>query len=178
VVTAISIVASALALVFAWWEYREAAHAKSILAIERDELPQKVANAVRTIVNSTQSGLVAHPELEPGWAGSVDYLDVNADGERENLVQYPSGAHGCMLKILGWHGGQFQELAYLGVGTPVGFEFGDFDRDGKIEIRTQEIDWSAGLPYATAPRLVLLLRWDGTSFIEVSREKLPLSIRP
>ncbi len=89
------------------------------------------------------------------------------------LIQYPIGAHGSALKIFGWRGSEYEELAHLTVGTPVGFDIGDFDGDGKIEIRTQETDWTTGLPYVSAPRIVLLMRWDGTRFAEVSREKLP-----
>ncbi len=102
----------------------------------------------------------------------TQFADINDDGEEEMLVQYPVGAHGSALKVFGWRGCEFEELASLSVGTPAGFDIGDFDRDGKIEIRMQEIDWTAGLPYVDAPRVALLMRWDGTRFTEVSREKV------
>jgi hypothetical protein len=75
------------------------------------------------------------------------------------------------LKVFGWKHGEFGELADLRVGTPVGFDVGDFDSDGKVEIKTEETDWSAGLPYVSAPRVTLLLRWNGSAFEEVAREK-------
>ena len=103
------------------------------------------------------------------WHGAIEYIDVNDDGQNELLIQYPTVAHGSALRILAWQNDKFEELASLGVGTPAGFEFGDFDGDGRVEIRTQETDWSVGLPYVRAPRLVLLFRWNGAKFAEVSR---------
>jgi hypothetical protein len=171
VIALIGAIATALGVGVAWWQFREASRAKSALATALDELPRILVDTLRTIVASDQRDPIAHPDPNRTWAGVVDYVDVNADGQKELVIQYPSGAHGSALKILGWRDGQFKELAQLAVGTPVGFEFGDFDGDGKIEIKTQETDWSAGLPYVSAPRVVLLVRWNGTEFVEVSRQK-------
>lgn len=170
--------AVALALAVAWWQYKEALRAKLVLASTRNELTRLVADALCTILKSAQRDSGTPADLNRSGPGVVDYVDVDADGQEEMLVQYPSGAHGCALRILGWRQGRFEEIGYLSVGTPVGFEFGDFDRDGRIEIKTQETDWGAGLPYAAAPRVVLILRWDGRGFAEVSRERLPESATP
>jgi len=178
VVTLIGIAVIALSLAFAVRQLFVAYRAKSALADALNELPHLVAEALRAILDFSQGDHLGHPEISRSWSGVVDYIDVNADGQKELLVQYPSGSHGCALRILSWQNGRFEELARLGVGTPTGFEFGDFDGDGKIEIKTHETDWSAGLPNVTSPRLVLLLRWDGSGFVEVSREKLPLTTTP
>jgi hypothetical protein len=157
-----------ITLGLAWWQIRKAVRARQALSLAVEELPSKVVDAIRLIVQFNQEGLTMDPALREPWRGAIDYVDVNEDGQRELLVQYPTGAHGSALKILVWQDGKFQELASLGVGTPVGFEFGDFDGDGKVEIRTQETDWTVGLPYVSAPRSVLLFRWNGTKFVEVS----------
>jgi hypothetical protein len=151
-----------------WWQYRKAHLAQISLNIILEEYPTKVTAALRALIESLQS---------EGSAGGVaplsrvDYEDVNADGQRELLYQHPVGAHGCALKIFGWEGRGFRELAQLGMGTPVGFEFGDFDGDGRVEIRTEETNWNAGLPYVSSPRVVLLFRWNGSGFAEVSRKQ-------
>jgi len=160
----------AITLGFAWWQNRKAVRAKQALNLAVEEFPSKVVDALRFIVQFSQQGSTIDPILSKPWHGAIDYVDVNEDGQRELLVQYPTGAHGSALRILAWQKGKFEELAGLGVGTPVGFEFGDFDGDGKVEIRTQETDWSVGLPYVNAPRCILLYRWDGTKFVEVSRK--------
>jgi len=102
---------------------------------------------------------------------NVQYADVNGDSKYELLVQYPVGVHGSKLKVFGWRDGELSELAHLEVGTPVGFDFGDFDGDGRTEIRTEEADWTVGLPYVSAPRVKLVLRWNGICFEEVSRQR-------
>ncbi len=159
-----------ITLTFAWWQNLRAVRAKQALCQAVEELPSKLLDALRLIVQFNQDGSAIDPVLSEPWHGAIDYVDVNEDGQRELLVQYPTGAHGSVLRILSWQKGKFAELAGLGVGTPVGFEFGDFDGDGKVEIRTEETDWSAGLPYVSAPRSVLLFRWNGTKFVEVSRK--------
>jgi hypothetical protein len=160
----------AITLGFAWWQNRKAVRARQALSLAVEELPSKVVDALRFIVRFNQEGSTIDPVLSEPWHGAIDYVDVNEDGQKELLVQYPTGAHGSALRVLAWQNGKLEELAALGVGTPVGFEFGDFDGDGRVEIRTQETDWSVGLPYVRAPRSVLLLRWNGTKFVEVSRK--------
>jgi hypothetical protein len=151
----------AIALIIALVQYRRATRVESALK----EARESIAGALRTILKATQNDCPSK-EIPPTC---VDCADVNGDGEQELLVQYPIGAHGSILKVFGWHDSGFGELATLRVGTPAGFEVGDFDGDGKIELRTEETDWTVGLPYATAPRFVLLFRWNATEFREVSR---------
>lgn len=127
-------------------------------------LPSRIAATLIKIVETSQKQTNPEARIPPGWPSRVEYADVNDDTIKELLVQYPTGAHGSAIKIFEWRESEFKEVADLRVGTPVGFEIGDFDGDGKIELRTEETDWSAGLSYDRAPRLVLLFRWDGSSF--------------
>lgn len=120
-------------------------------------------------LENPEEGAVRSPG---GWAGRVDYVDVDNDGRPEVLIQCPLGAHGSQVAVFVCRGGRLEQLARVSTGTPAGFEFGDFDGDGRIEVRGQETDWSSGLPYATAPRHELLWRWSGSSFAEVSRKNL------
>jgi len=158
---------------FAWLQARRASKASQVLRMATEDLPARVADAQRLSMRPGLQDALISPAFGKGCHVSVDCLDVNADGQKELIVQHPTGAHGSALSIFGWRVGKFQKLADLGVGTPVGFEFGDFDGDGRIEIRSQETDWSANLPYVTAPRLTLLFRWNGAEFVEISRQMTP-----
>lgn len=99
----------------------------------------------------------------------ISYIDIDGDGRKEMFVQKPTGAHGSDLRLFVWQKGKYRQCGHLGVGTPVGFEFGDFNGDGQIEIMTEEVDWSSGSPYTHAPRLRLLFRWNGKEFVQLSR---------
>ena len=157
----------------AFWQNQKAKRAEAELRDVLNTLPAQIARALETIVKAGNHSLQPAPKgiAGVGLPANVQYLDVDNDGQNEMLVEYPAGAHGSQMKIFKWQLGEFNEIGALGVGTPVGFEVGDFDNDGKNEIKTEETDWSAGLPYVTAPRLVLLYRWDGSEFKEVSRTK-------
>ena len=158
------------ALGFVWWEKRQLAEARIALNQAANDLPLIVTGALRFIIQLNPKGSMVQGIPGKEWCGAIDYADVNGDGKKELLLQHPTGAHGSTLKILEWKTGKLEELADLSVGTPAGFDFGDFDGDGKIEIRTEETDWSSGLPYVSAPRLILFFRWNGVRFIEVFRE--------
>lgn len=149
----------------AWHQSRRAKHARRALTIAVDELPAKVVNATQFVLR------LARGESAEPWCGAIDFRDVNNDGTRELLVQHPAGAHGSALHVLAWRDGEFHESGSLRTDTPVGFEFADFDGDGNTEIRTKETDWSAGLPYVEAPRFEVLFRWDGTTFIQIAKNR-------
>lgn len=169
IVVGVCIGLAAAAIIFAFWKNQCAARANKALNQSMDELPSKVADALRLLVRPNERGSTREPAAE-AWIGAINYLDVNQDGQKELLVQHPTGAHGSTLCIFEWKDGKFNQLAELRTDTPVGFEFGDFDGDGKVEIKTEETDWSVGAPYVSAPRTVLLTRWNGSEFKEVSRQ--------
>jgi hypothetical protein len=168
--TAFLVAAVVLCLALAALQWRKACRARSSLNTILDDLPEIISQAVRATSGSPREA-ATDSTVATGWAGTVNYMDLDGDGRGELLVQGPTGAHGSELRILDWKDRRFRQVANLTVGTPAGFEFGDFDGDGKIEIKTQEVDWSTGVSYVTAPRLDLWFRWDGTGFIEVSRKK-------
>ena len=171
----IGVAGIAIGVGIALWQNRKAADAEAALNVALNAIPDKVAAAVQTIVvaGNTEEAKAETTALPDNWPMAVEYIDVDGDGKKEMLVHYPAGAHGSQLKIFAWRYGEFTEIATLGVGTPVGFEVADFDGDGKPEIKTQETDWSAGLPYVSAPRMTLLYRWNGSKFAEVSRRRSP-----
>jgi hypothetical protein len=171
-IEAISITGILACLAVAWWKSHEARRAKQALDAAMEAFPSRLVGALHVLVEVNQESVLVGPAREILQAICVNYEDVNADGQRELLVQYPAGAHGSTLKIFEWRSNGFKEVARLGAGTPVGFEYGDFDRDGKIEIRTEDTDWTAGLPYVSSPRVELLIRWNGADFVEVSRKRL------
>jgi len=178
----LSIVGIAIAIGIAVWQNRKTARAETALNTALSSIPDKIVGSVKTILvadyspkkKPPDSSAEVKPSLSEGLPVGVEYVDIDGDGRKEMLVQYPAGAHGSQLKIFAWRQSEFSEIGHLGVGTPVGFDIGDFDGDGKLEIRTEETDWSAGLPYVTAPRITLLYRWNGSAFEEVSPKKLDL----
>ena len=152
----------------AWWQNRKAARAELSLRRALDAVPEKVANGLKAIVVATNTP-EAKAALPQNWPMGVQYADVDGDAKSELLVQYPAGAHGSQLKVFAWRQGEFSEIGAFAVGTPAGFDIGDFDGDGRTEIKAEEVDWNAGQPYVTAPRIELLYRWNGSLFEEVSR---------
>jgi hypothetical protein len=97
----------------------------------------------------------------------IRYADVNNDSRNELLVEYPGGAHGTVLNVYGWKDQEFVMIGQLGSGTPEGFQVGDFDGDGRIEISSKETDWDVGLPYVSAPRMTVIYRWNGVEFEKI-----------
>lgn len=161
-------IASALmfiALGLAWYQNHRAKHAERALTVAANELPIKVVKATRLVLR------LAPGESAGLWCGAIDFMDVDNDGDRELLVQHPAGAHGSSLHILAWRAGEFYEIGFLRSDTPVGFEFADFDGDGKTEIKTKETNWRVGLPYVDAPRFDVLYRWNGESFARVVKNR-------
>lgn len=101
----------------------------------------------------------------------IRYADVNNDSRNELLVEYPAGAHGKVLNVYGWKDHEFTLIGGLSSGTPEGFEVGDFDDDGRIEITSKETDWDTDLPYVSAPRMTVMYRWNGRDFEKLKDNK-------
>lgn len=158
-------------IAFAWLQNRTAVRTRRTLEKELREAPAKIVSALRMLTRASKDrspiDFAAGGESIP----IIDLIDVNGDGYEELLLQRPTGAHGSELKVFAWQSGEFKEIAQLGVGTPAGFDFGDFDGDGRVEIKAEEVDWSTGEPYVSAPRLTILFRWNGTGFAEIARQR-------
>jgi hypothetical protein len=108
---------------------------------------------------------------------TVDYADINNDGETELIVQYPHGAHSNKMKVFGWvEGRPLPEFSLLAesvseMGSP--YSIGDLDSDGQIEIATIETDRTKPQAnHASGPYVELLYRWDGAEFREVGRREI------
>ncbi len=148
-----------LTVILAIWQWRRAVRAEATL-------PNEVAAAVQAVLSPVSD---EEERVEIGGMPHVlSYADVDGDGSKELLVQYPVGAHGSALKVFGWRELEFRELGEMRTGTGAGFDVGDFDADGRIEIRGWETDWSTDEPYCSAPRYTVLHRWDGEGLTEVS----------
>ena len=139
----------------AWWQHRKAVRAESAVRASIDAIPQRVIDEFEKIVSAGT----------PGRDSDVLQLaDVNGDGRGEVLIQGPAGAHGWFLKAFGWGVDGIHEIVDLRSDTPCGFEIGDFDHDGRLEVRTKQTEWSKGLSYGDATRGAVTYRWDGKGF--------------
>jgi hypothetical protein len=151
----------------ALWQNRRSDKGSKTLQATFDALPQQFVEALR---KGNLSVSTKQPHLEDDdWPSVISFADVDNDGKQELLVQYLAGAHGNSLQIFGWRNHEYVQIARIGVGVPVPFEFGDFVGDGKIEILGKESDWDTGLPYSLVPRHSFRLRWNGQEFAEVWR---------
>ena len=159
-------------LIIAIWERhnakRDMHRLERQIADLRDRLPEQVGGIVTKLASSVAQA-VGH--VEGGVAGAVVTLaDINGDGHRELLVDFPGGAHGSVLEVYGFRGLDFQHLGGISSGTPSGFEVADFDGDGRPEVASTETDWESGKCYAEAPRLRAIHKWIDGEFRIIRQE--------
>jgi len=161
-----------ITIIIAGWQYRKAKIAENKLSSTLKELPDNIVEKLGLIIQS-----LPIKEIEETTKSTIEvdmthirYADVNNDSRNELLVEYPCGAHGTVLNIYGWQNDEFELIGKLTSGTPEGFEIGDFDADGRIEITSKETDWDTNLPYASAPRLIVMYRWNGSDFEKILRD--------
>jgi hypothetical protein len=154
-------------------QYRKAKAAENKLNSTLSGLPNKIVAQLGGIIQT----LPVHSRKETtGPVNGVEmthirYADVNNDSRNELLVEYPAGAHGIVLNVYGWKDHEFTLIGGLSSGTPEGFEVGDFDDDGRIEITSKETDWDTDLPYVSAPRMTVMYRWNGRDFEKLKDNK-------
>ena len=136
-----------------------------------DAVPRQVAN----ILGAVTATLPTADELEgremPELLAYVGYADVTNDGQPELLIEHASGAHSMTLKVFGTLdiSAGFEFLGELSSGTGDGFDVGDFDGDGQVEIGTIHADFDR-LPdraYYNAVRVETFYRWNGSGFEKV-----------
>jgi TIR domain len=106
---------------------------------------------------------------------TVREADITRGGRGDLLVQNFVGAHGSRLRVFHWdqqlH--DLVQIADLQSGTPLGFRATDIDDDGHLELVSTEADFSSGDAYATAPRVEVARRWNGTEFAIVAQDIAP-----
>jgi hypothetical protein len=121
-----------------------------------------------------KSGGVGSGESVERASTSIQYVDINNDGEAELVVQHPYGAHSVELQVFGWSDAdphaEFHQLASLVSEYASGFTVGDLDDDGRIEIAS--LDLEGRRSHAEGPTVQVIRRWDGSAFAEVARRRL------
>ena len=155
------------------WQVRRAQLAEKRLDDLLHGLPRQLARELPKLEAISTEATPAPALATDGGSSRGSFFDascadVDGDGMDELLVQHPTGVHGSMIEVFGWRDFEFCKIGEIGAGTPVGFDIKDFDGDGRIEIGTDETDWSSDLPYALAPRVRIWYRWDGQDFKEVA----------
>jgi hypothetical protein len=131
-------------------------------------LPAELEERVLRMVFPHQEPIVGeqHTDEHDAYAG---YADLNGDGRAELVIQHPAGVHGMALRVWGWDGFNFGEIAITGSGTPTNARIVDIDADGRLEVGVLETDWAAGRPYANAPSVEVFYRLEDGAFVEVAR---------
>jgi hypothetical protein len=156
-----------IGLSIAAWEHRKATRAEARSEQLFRELPMRLVSAVNSASQAPITPQLSPPVLNAPFR--TTYADVDNDGKDELLVEHSAGAHGSALLLFGFKDWEFRLLGELGVGTPGGFDIGDFDGDGRIEIDAVEADYSHGDGYVDAPRYRIRYRWTQDGFAEVER---------
>lgn len=155
------------------WQHLEAKKAKNELNSLLEGLPSQVFNNVSRLLESNREN---NTELY-GMMNSEDplessYIDIDKDGRKELVVQYPIGAHGTALQIFGFRDYEFRLIGETSTDTPAGFTIEDIDNDGKVEIITHEVSIDADLPYVMGFRDEVWYRFENDNFVEVKRINL------
>jgi hypothetical protein len=163
----------------AWWRNRgvrrELGATRDDLRSARDEQREqigKVLEWLRPALGHGQPESGADPRLEGTAAVAwVGFTDVTNDGKPELLVAHHAGPRASVLRVFGsldlYTG--FEELGQVGSDYLGGFDVGDFDGDGNLEIATLHADLDRGENRSmhNAVRVETYYRWDGCRFAVV-----------
>jgi len=164
-----------ISLGIAFHEHRRANRAEVEVRRQMQALPERVA--VEHVLARPQSQPPASSSDERAFPMfTVKYADLDGDGQDELIVTSPAGAHASELRVFGWRDLGFQELGVLGSANPI-IRVEDVDGDGRLEVIKHEPDFSTGEPYATAPSIEYVYRWDGQRFVELSSRRLEPTAR-
>jgi len=173
----ISILLSVLGMLLtsgiAIWQHLEARKAKRELNGFLESLPSQVFNNVSRLLESNRE---SNPELY-GMMDSEDplesrYIDLDEDGKKELVVQYPIGAHNTALQVFGFRDYEFKLIGETSIDTPAGFRIEDINNDGKVEIITHEVSLDADLPYVMGFKDEVWYRFENDDFTEIKRINL------
>lgn len=155
------------------WQHFEAKKAKIKLNNLLENLPSQVFNNVsRFIESSRENTSELYGLMEDKDPLESKYLDLDDDGRKELVVQYPIGLHNTALQVFGFRDYEFKLLGEMSTDTPAGFTIEDTNNDGRVEIITHEVSIDADLPYAMGFRDEVWYRFENNNFIEVKRINL------
>jgi hypothetical protein len=82
-----------------------------------------------------------------GVVGLVSVIDFNLDGDADLVIQVPQGASGVLYSFQGKGNGSFQQVATLGILSPINLVAGDFDHDGLPDLAGPGVIQTSGIIY-------------------------------
>lgn len=169
---ALGLIGIGLSIAIAIWQHSKAKTAERHLASVLDSLPNALLDVVKQVLASKphDDGGNQNPEGEHRRF-QAHYADLDGDGVDELLLEVDTGAYASVLLVYGVQSWELKKLGELYSTTIGGFEVGDLDGDGRIEVRTNEIARRPDLPYVAGLRDVVVYRFKKGEFVELSRKE-------
>lgn len=170
---ALGIIGLVASIGIAIWQHSKAEAAEAHLASVLASLPNALSDVVKEVLEPTLLG-------EEGFSqDSADqyrrfrahYADLDGDGEDELLIEIDTGAYASILMVYAVRSWELTKIGEVYSTVIGGFEIGDIDGDGRIEVRTNEIAARPNLPYVAGLRDEVVYRFKNGTFVEVSRRE-------
>ncbi|MGE3348754.1 MAG: FG-GAP repeat domain-containing protein [Ramlibacter sp.] len=161
-----------LSIAIAIWQHSKAKSAEQHLASVLSSLPEVLLEGIgKAITSRAQTGGEKYVPDDSHRMFRARYADVDGDGEDELLVEMNTGAYASVLLVYGLRSWEFKKIGELYSTVTGGFEIADFDGDGRLEVRTDEIAHRPGLPYVAGLRDEVVYRLQDGTFVELSRKE-------
>lgn len=169
---ALGLIGIGVSIAIAIWQHSKAKTAERHLASVLGSLPNALLDVVKQVLASKphDDGGSQSPEIEDRRF-QAHYADLDGDGEDELLLEVDTGAYASVLLVYGVQSWELKKLGELYSTTIGGFEVGDLDGDGRIEVRTNEIARRPDLPYVAGLRDEVVYRFQKGEFVELSRKE-------
>lgn len=159
---------------FAVWDHRKSVARERALEDRLENMPALLAQQMQQVISA---GPPQHDSATLVMGDRdvrvrrVFPSDITGDGQSELLVEYDMGAHSSGLKVFAWRDFDLRCIGELWSDSETSFEVGDFDGDGRHEVRAYQSDPAAfNLPYAARPWVQVIYRWQNDGFIMVASE--------
>jgi hypothetical protein len=156
------------------WDHRKSAARERALEDRLENMPALFAQQMQQVISAgpprpDSATLVMHDR--DVRVRRVFPSDITGDGQSELLVEYDMGAHSSGLKVFAWRDFDLRCIGELWSDSETAFEIGDFDGDGRNEVRAYQSDPAAfDLPYAARPWVRVIYRWQNDGFTVVASE--------